>query len=224
MKPIAVFYHVCLSYTGDPPIPVDFASGIMAEQMRDLKDSGLEDAASEIVILSNGGVSNLLLAATLAPAKARLLDNGVEAQSINPSVNKIREWLPGHRDWHVCFFHNKGATHPGDHFNQVWRKCMESCVIWGWRGCVNDLERGYDSVGAHWLTTARYGPQVVTPFWGGMFYWATSNFLSTLPPVIEKPTCRDHWFQAEGWIGVGPRVPKTYDYRPHWPGMGPCSG
>lgn len=224
MKPIAVFYHVCLSYAGDPPVPLDFGMGIMAEQMHTLKECGLEDAASEIVVLSNGGPSNLLLAAALAPGKARLVDNGADAVSINPSVEVLRQWLPAHREWNVCFFHNKGATHPEDAFNQVWRRCMEAAVLWPWRSCVADLDRGFDSVGAHWLTTERYGAQVITPFWGGMFYWATSNFLATLPPVIPKPTCREQWFQAEGWIGNGPRRPKVYDYRPHWPGMGPCGG
>lgn len=223
MNPLAVFYHVCLAYDGDPPVPMDHASAVMLEQMNLLRDSGLEDSASEIRVYSNGGCGNGLVAAQLAPKKAQVINNGWDAIGLNRTVNKLREWLPAHPDWFVCFFHNKGATHPDDHFNQVWRRCMDGAVIANWRACVRDLASGYDSAGAHWLTRARYGPQVNTSFWGGMFFWATAQFLLTLPAIKDRPECREDWFLPEGWIGTGPREPKVMDYRPHWPGMGPCS-
>lgn len=223
---LAVWYHVTLSGPVQEPggqmIDEDHAVNVMAEQMRDLKESGLAKV-SQIHIASNGGPGNALLAAALAPNHARLIDNGPDAVSLLPTVCRLREWLPGHEDWAVCFFHAKGTTHPAtDKLNRVWRECMERTVIGNWKRCVNDLKLGFDSVGAHWLTREKYGPQVATPFWGGMFFWATVKYLSTLPPIPERPTCRNDWFLSEGWIGMGSKPPRVLDYRQHWPNLRDC--
>ena len=122
----------------------------------------------------------------------------------------------------MCFWHIKGVTHPGDLLNHAWRKCMEWHVINHWKRCVADLDAGYETVGAHWLTKDKYGPQVTTPFWGGAFFWAKASFLAELPALPAAPTCRQDWFLSENWIGMG-RAPKVKDYADHWPGLTPCS-
>jgi hypothetical protein len=219
MKPIAIWYHTRLEGGGINP---DFATSLMSAQMAYLKETGLEAAASQINICTNGGVGNALLAAALAPEKAQIYDNGPDSESHLPTVCRLHEWIKTHPDWHVCYYHAKGVTHPEDEFNQHWRMCMESVVIGNWRSCVADLENGYDSAGAHWLTPEQFGSIVTHPFWGGMFFWATSNFLATLPPIPCKPTCRDDWFLSERWIGTGKNRPKVRDYKPHWPGLAVC--
>lgn len=219
---LAVWYHTRME-GGNPAIALEDACALMGQQMTALKRSGLEDAASEILIASNGPASNALYAAMLAPRKARIVDNGPRAESHLPTVNRIREWLPGHQDWAVCYFHMKGITHAQDALCNAWRRCMENVVLWHWQQCVLDMEAGFDSVGAHWLTPERWPGMVKTPFWGGMFFWAKASFLMTLPPVPEKPTCREDWFKSEGWIGDGPKRPKIMDYAPHWPSMKDCA-
>lgn len=222
MKPLAVFYHVRLE-GGTPPIDPDAAMPIMAEQMRAAADSGLLEVCQEFHVASNGGPVNMIYAAMLAPSKAILHDNGAQAESHLPTVNLLRAWLPSHADWYVCYFHIKGVTHPGDALNTNWRRCMDRAVISNWRKCVADLDDGYDSAGAHWLTPEKYGSIVKTPFWGGMFFWAKASFLLTLPALKQVPTCREDWFLSEGWIGMGPRRPRVHDYCPHWPSLAACS-
>lgn len=224
MSKLAVFYHCRVGGGQNPPLNEDYACSVMGEQMRTFEESGLANAAEHIGIYSNGGLGCSLVAAQLAPPKALVIDNGAKAESILPTVCRLRDWLPDHRDWLVCFWHTKGVTHANDALNQTWRRCMERHVISNWDRCVKDLERGFDSVGAHWLTRERFGPQVVTPFWGGMFFWATARFLLTLPGIPEKPSCRDDWFKAEGWIGMGQQRPKVIDYAPHWPALKECGG
>lgn len=219
---IAIWYHCRLAGGSSPPINPDVSMPIMAEQMKLAQDSGLVDAASEIHIVSNGGHGPALYAAMLAPPKAIVHDNGAKAESLLPTVNRIREWLPSHKGWLVCFSHTKGVTHPHDDLTIAWRRCMDTVAFGAWRQCVHDLQAGFESVGAHWLTRERFGTMVSTPFWGGMVFWATADFLLTLPAVPQVPTCRADWFISEGWIGSGPRPPKVKDYRPHWPSLAAC--
>lgn len=214
MNPLAVWYHTRIEGNGLNP---DFAASLMAEQMQRLRDSGLADAA-EIFVAVNG---DPWIASALAPAKSTLVDNGPEAESHLPTVVKLGIWVKQHPEHYVCYFHAKGVTHPGDAFNRQWRHCMERVVLDGWQRCVKDLEN-LDSAGAHWLTPEKYGSMVTHPFWGGMFFWARASYLSILPPVPDKPTCRDDWFLSERWIGTGPRRPKVRDYAPHWPSAKDC--
>lgn len=217
---LALWYH-CRLEGGTPCINPDFAMPLMADQMKELKDSGL-DCADEIHIVSNGGHSNLLYAAMLAPEKSIMHDNGPRAESHLPTVNLLRQWLPDHPDWAVLYFHSKGVTHPGDATYHAWRKCMDRCVLTEWRRCVHDLQH-FESVGPHWLTPEQHPGMVKTPFWGGMFFWATARFLLTLPSIPQAPQCREDWFLSEGWIGMGPRRPRVRDYRPHWPSLAACN-
>lgn len=218
---ISVWYHTRL-FGGEPPINPDCAIPLMTEQMATLRACGLEAKADEIVVCINGGNDNQVAARVVSPLKARFIDNGPDSKSMLRTVNKLRAWSLEHKDWYVCFGHIKGVTHPHDQFNRVWRLCMEKVVWHKWRQCVADLDAGYDTVGAHWLTKEVYGPQVTFPFWGGMFWWAKASFLAELPVLPDAPRCRQDWFLSENWIGMG-RYPNVKDYAPHWPGLKPCS-
>ena len=218
---LAVWYHTRME-GGTPPIDPEYSLAVMAEQMAMLKESGLEAAADEILISVNGGAVNAMYAATMAPDKARIIDNGPQAESHLPAVCRIREWLPGHAGWYVCYNHPKGVTHPGNRAYELWRQCQDQIVYAGWRQCVKNLDDGFDSAGAHWLTPEKYGPLLSTPIWGGMAFWAKADFLATLPALPEAPTCREDWFKSEHWIGSGPRRPRVMDYAPHWPCAPEC--
>lgn len=216
----SIWYHTTLECPAHN-IHLPNSIPLMLEQMETLKSTGLLDAADELVVCVNGDSVNQSAARASAPKKARFIDNGKTAESLLPTTMHLREWSQTHKDWLVCFFHNKGVTHPGSLFNWQWRKCMEKWVLVNWRRCVRDIDSGLDTVGAHWLTREVYGPQVTFPFWGGMFFWCRASFLSELPVLKTVPTCRDDWFLSENWIGMG-RTPKLKDYAPHWPNPEPC--
>lgn len=218
MKPLAVFYHCKLSGTipdNGKAIDTGIACLIMHGQMFALKESGLEGAAQEIHVGLNGNGEDVQLAKLFIPPKARLVVHGKEAVSEIPTLNMIRAFLIQHPDWNVLYHHIKGVTHPNEPMYSRWRERMEAATVWGWRNCVYDLNMGLDSAGAHWLTPEQFPSMTQTCFWGGTFWWATTDFLRTLPPLPD-PTWANR-FEAELWIGRGPRRPIVHDYFPGWP-------
>jgi hypothetical protein len=213
---IAIFYH-CILSGGCIPIETDFACAIMAGQMKALDASGLLDESDELHIGVNGDEGDRDMARLFVPCPhAQYVVHGKGATTEIPTLAYLRSWLPSHPDWLVLYHHIKGVTHPGDVHSAQWRSGMEQAVVWGWRNCVRDLEHGFDSCGAHWLTPEQF-PTLVDrcPFWGGTFWWATARFLLTLPPL--PPATWANRFEAESWIGRGPRRPRVKDYRPGWP-------
>ena len=219
MKPIAIFYHCKIAGDGIPD--ADFACLVMAEQMHALAESGLAEAATEIHVGVNGDDAQALLALALEPAKSMLHGHGAGARSELPTLAVLRRWLkPG---WLVFYHHTKAVTHPGEKLYENWRNCMERACVWNWRDCVRNLETHYQSVGAHWLTPEVYGSSVKSPFWGGNFWWARSEYLLTLPALKEQADCREDFYLAENWIGSGPKRPLVLDYAPHWPDLHRCA-
>lgn len=211
---IEVWYHCILS---GPRVPnSDYAVRLLQEQMIALRDSRLLDEADEFYIGINGGYSDALLASAMSPcARVQMLVNGPEAQTELATLARLQALLkPGRA---VFYHHIKGVQHPNDKVYDRWRTCMTDACVWNWRECHMLLDSGhYDTVGAHWLTQKQY-PMVGKDqrYWGGNFWWATSDYLQTLPKVA--PDTQDNRYEAEVWIGQGPRAPRIYDFRPHWP-------
>lgn len=218
---IAIFYHTRLS-GGEPHIDFDHASGIMAEQMDALEKSGLMDATSHMLIGVNGGMADAAAAAMLSPDKATLTAFPEEYRGELPTLYLLRLWAIENPGWAVFYHHTKGAIHLWEPFYANWRRCMERVCVWNWQRCIDDLQRGADSVGAHWLTKERFPGQISTPFWGGNFWWATSDYLATLPEMPRTAVHRTDFYQAETWISTGPRLPRVSTYADHWPG-GHCA-
>ena len=212
---IAIFYH-CILSGGSVPIDTEFACRILQSQMRALKDSGLLDQADEFYVGLNGGHDDAEIVRMFSPClKMDIREHGPGSTSEIPTLKWLREWLPGHEDWKVLYFHLKGVSHPTDPFYARWRQRMEKHVVWNWKRCVADLDSGYDAVGTHWLMPEQFPGAVTSPFFGGTFFFATARFLLTLPALPEA-TWKNR-FSAEKWIGIGPRRPKIMDYHPGWP-------
>ena len=185
--------------------------------MSALKNSGLQRAASHIMVGVNGGDFDAIAAAQLMPPEANLIQWPAHFRGELPTLNHLQKWLPDHPDWYVLYHHCKGAIHKGELAYDVWRRRMQAATVDTWTRAISDMDNGIDSVGAHWLTPEVYPSMVTSPFWGGNFWWATSNFLSTLPPMPETATTRAEFYLAESWIGRGPRRPIIKDYCPGWP-------
>lgn len=210
MNPICVYYH-CILSGGSVPIDTEFACRILQSQMRVLKDSGLLDKADEFHIGVNGGHEDAEVIRLLSPcAKVDIREHGIHATTEIPTLKWMQEWLPGHRDWFVLYFHIKGVTQPLDEFHQHHRHVMEKAVVTNWRTCVKDLERGYDAVGVNWVDPITR-PVLPGRFFAGNFWLAKASFLLELPPLPKSWSWENRCI-AEGWIGSGKRRPMVLDY------------
>ena len=210
MKPIALFYH-CTVQGGVTGVNFDFALSVISEQMLLLKAVGLVDVAVEFHIGVQGTTEDRVVLAILAGDKAKITCTCGEVAS----MTLLQKWLPGHEDWYVLWHHSKGVTHTNEPGPQNWRRRMQTVCVNNWRQCVADLDRGFDAVGAHWLTPEEHGERIKSPFFGGTFWWATAKYLLQLPQLPE-PTWQNR-FDAESWIGWRRPYPKVRDYFPGWP-------
>jgi hypothetical protein len=211
---IVVFYH-CLFCIGTEPLWS--AVKVVHEQMKLLKDSGLEDAASEIFIGINGGKESEVYAKQFLPKKATVVYHGLQCRNENRTLLMMQDWCRSHSFEAAClYFHSKGATHPIDsdyekNMSTPWRnRMMETCVK-NWRRCVLDLNI-YDAVGAHWLTEQGWDKSQF--FFAGTCYWVRASFLRTVPRVTERQRIKDSGidsiesrFEAEVILSIGKHLP-----------------
>lgn len=106
----------------------------------------------------------------------------------------------------ILYAHTKGAANwrPGQ---DGWRQEMTEATVCCWRECVSLLDE-YDTVGTKW----RKEPW---RHYSGTFWWATSRYLSTLPPLSQAQR-----FDAECWIGLGRDGGHYVDINPSYPDLG----
>lgn len=188
---------------------------LMAEQMSTLESCGLEKCALQIWIGVNGDREDAEIAQMLAPLKSRVVPHGKGTGTEITTMNLIREWVKVSPGWYVLYFGMKGVSHP-ENPNTRWRLNMEQHVLANWRTCVLDLDKGYDTCGCYWLTPEEHPTMIQKyPFYGGTFWWAKSDYLATLPPL--PPPEFVHRYDAESWIGMGPRRPRAMNYISGWP-------
>jgi len=228
---LAVFYHCRISgghSQSGLSVNTDHAKNTVREQMALLVSSGLYDASNEIYVGVNGDDADLDFVAAHVPDGTKILHHRPPAESLLPTMNFMHEWAKAHPTWLVCFFHAKGATHPGDALIANWRRCLEHHVIERWDRCVADLESGqFDAVGVHWMTREQFGPIINpehggTPHFGGVFWWATAKYLAGLPALPRTVTCKEDFFWPEHFCGSGPTPPRVKDYHSGWPNLHAC--
>ena len=214
MSKIAVFFH-CIISDGERPIDKDYALNLIASQMTALQDSGLSDACHYLCVGVNGDEVDSAAVSMLCPKKADIVTHGKTARTEITTLNLIQRWLPEHRGWNVLYHHTKGVSTP----NQAdgWRRRMERHCVWNWQECLKLLDNGFEAVGCHWLTPEGHGSSIGSPFFGGTFWWAKADYLLTLPPLPE-PIWANR-YEAETWIGKGPRRPRVKDLYPGWPSV-----
>jgi len=231
MKPIAIFYH-CLFFLGDPPKLLTNALDIVRNQMDTLQNTGLLDAASEMIVGINGGKESDEAANLVLPKKAQRVLHGLQCRNECRTILTLEQWAKTHPDWYVLYFHAKGATHDAnDGYSIAWRGCMMKGVVKNWRTCIADLDAGCDAVGSHWMEPPATPPGQY--IFAGTFFWVKSSFVLTLPSITERIRIKvsgidsvESRYESEVWIGNGPNVPKVKDYHgPNWnPGqLGNCT-
>lgn len=216
-RQISIWHHSRLS-GGDPPIDFEHAVCILAEQIIALQRSGLSAAASEIYFGVNGGADDAAAVQALAPERAQVIQHPDGARGEHPTLRMMQLWAKDHPGWYVLYHHVKGATHKGDEVWRAWRRCMQRVVIHDWQACVRALEAGFDAAGPHWITAENCSVAPVPNYFGGNFFWVTSNFLNTLPLIAPTAVERLHFYDAEVLIARGSRPAKAMQFARHFPG------
>lgn len=215
-KPIAIFYH-CV-FMDDPEHIWTQAPFIIREQMGWLRDVGLMHNANQIHCGINGGLESASWADNILPSNSLKVLHGLQCKNELRTLRLLEEWVPHNPGWNVLYVHSKGATKPNE-MNTRWRNCMMRNLVSNWRQCTEAL-KNFDSVGCHWQ-----GPPLCPPtqhIWAGNFWWATSDFLATLPSLTETQRVKlsgidslESRYEAEVWIGNGPRLPRVLDMHPN---------
>jgi len=224
MNQIAIFYH-CLFVVGEPPEPLPFAWQIVAMQMRQLKISGLLDAASEFQVGVNGDTESEHFADAIIPRKGMVVYHGLESRSENPTLLMLEHWVKTHPGWNVLYIHSKGASlTKRDSYSTVsslWREDMMVDLVANWKRCVADLENGNDVATSLWMWNMCDGTQHIP---AGNFLWIKSDFAAKLPSLMLRDRIKHDGIgalssrhEAECFWGNGPR-PYVKSYREHgWP-------
>ncbi len=214
--PIIIFYHAVFNIDGKH-LPA--SRPIVHEQMKALRDSGLEAHAYDIQIGINGGKESEPHAAGLLPRKAKVIYHGTECRNELRTLLMVEDWCKTHRgEAYILILHSKGATHAPDSgyaqtMSTPWRKRMMDTCVWGWAECV-DLLRTHEAVGAHWLTEQGWDKSQF--YFAGTCYWVRASFFRTIPSVMTRQRIKDSGidspesrFEAEVILSIGPRLPKV---------------
>lgn len=209
---IAVWYHCKISGEGIPSR--EHAASVVIEQMRALKNSGLEGAANEIHIGINGGDDDLAFLLAHAPERSEFHVHGHKARSELHTLRILQSWIRSNPWFYVFYHHSKGVTQPGSEEKSNHRRTMEKALVWNWSQCVADLARGFEAVGINLVdpdTRPAFGR---LRFFAGNFWWARAEYLlqlPTLPPTVKAWTVPERC-RAEFWIGQCRRRPVMLDY------------
>lgn len=226
MKPIAIFYH-CLFFMGSPDKPAPRGGEVISGNMSALKASGLLDEASHVVYGINGGEESRVYSGCYLPEKGEKVYHGIESRSENATIQLLHSFALSFPGWNILYFHAKGACHTDQTyiaFLKRWVRCMTLHCIENWRTCVADLET-VDSVGCHWMENVGVPPE--DNIWGGNYWWATSEYLSKVPPISERELSKQYGvnsqearYESERWLGSSGVKPTVKDY--HLNGIGSC--
>lgn len=171
--------------------------GIVAEHVNKLRHSGLLfmlDFFRVGVVGSDDNRAKVAEALQLADVVVEASDGWEQV-----TLNKLREDAETF-DGAILYAHTKGSWSQSD-LARYWRVSMTYDTVTRWRECVDAL-RTVDAAGAYWLQSDQPEHEEHKHFFAGNFWWATTNYLRTLPAPKNE-----HRFQAEGWVGLSePRV------------------
>lgn len=224
MSKLAIFYH-CLLVMGEPPVVLPQAGCIVSNQMTQLVNSGLWDAADEIHIGVNGADESVPIVKHIIPDKATVTYHGLKSRAENLTVEMLLNWSKTHPGWKVLYWHSKSASHPpdSDYANRVgnpWREAMAQDLVVNWRQCVADLDT-HDIACMVWLWEQGWDRSQHIP--AGNFLWLTSDFAAKLPSLYLRERIKQDGigavtsrYEAEVAWGNGPR-PTVKAYRQRLP-------
>ena len=198
---IVVYYHVA---------QMGNWREVVEDQLRELRDSGLQEAASKIYVGMLGTEEANL---PLDPKAEMLFHRPDLSEAEIPTLEALhRESMQG--DFRVLYMHTKGVSYLKQNYNReamtAWRKYLEYFCIGKWRECVGHLDE-YDGVGCEYVgprTRDTMVTSLLPSHFRGNFWWSKASYLRTLCPVRETITKPKYPFadqrrKAEYWLGTG---------------------
>ena len=134
-----------------------------------------------------------------------------------PTLGVLWDYCKANPDDLVLYIHTKGASKQNQFaHNHPWREYLMWGCVEHWERCTAALREGYDSAGVEWSEGRYMDPFNVkcSGLWAGNIWWARADWIIQLPDP-RKLDVSNRW-NAEGWIGMGPRMPRVkcfYDTR-----------
>lgn len=213
-----------LFFIGQPPVPLPNAGCIISNQITQMINSGLWEAASEVHFGINGGQESRAAAENIIPAKAKIGFHGLQCRTENRTVETLLDWAKTHPGWNILYVHTKSASHdPNSDYGRkmgVWREAMMQDLVVNWRQCVADLET-HDIACMTWMWDMGWDKSQHIP--AGNFLWITSDFAAKLPSLYDRARIKEDGigalssrYEAEVAWGNGPR-PTVKAYRERLP-------
>jgi hypothetical protein len=204
---IKVFVHL-----NDMPGAFD----VMSEQLTLASESGLLDAAEEVILCTNGDESKFSAAKEIMAE----FENVTFVHTSNdtrlweyPTLDLIKQECSAiaEEEFYICYFHLKGLSRLGDAKSVDWRNYLNYWTIERWEDNVAKLDEGMDTVGVDFIETS-------WPHYSGNFWWARASYIRKLDPLTEpsklawgtqsklidaKLDDGNFRFEHEAWIGSG---------------------
>jgi hypothetical protein len=208
MTDIKIFWHVN---------ELNGWNHVMDQQWDLIEKSGLEKAAKEIVVCTNGqpwtferwdqekNASKLKKKTTLTGVyKDASLHEFSTLNYLHHVANNADD------ECYICYIHLKGLLRWGDQNVGDWRDFMNYFTIEKWKDNVEALDQGAQVVGTNYNTDP-------WPHFAGNFWWAKLSYIKTLQPLHHpedklnrgytqfKPhPTNPHWrFDHEAWLHSG---------------------
>ena len=111
-----------------------------------------------------------------------------------PTINKIQQFCQENNNCNILYLHTKGVSYNDDyHEENNWIDMMLYFLVEQHELCISKLFSGITTVGCNFLNANH------PPHFSGNFWWAKSNYISTLPSLIEK-TENVNPNDAEFWL------------------------
>ena len=157
---------------------------LMSEQMTLASESGLLDAAAEVVLCTNGNPASFdaakeILNSTDFP-NIRFVHTSDRVDLWEfPTLDLMKQECDAtDEEFYICYFHLKGLSRPGDQRVRDWRNYMQYWCIERWEDNVAKLDEGMDTVGANYV-------EAPWAHYSGNFWWARASYIRKLEPLVH---------------------------------------
>lgn len=192
---------------------------ILRELFSQVERSGLRAATSRVFVGVVGPEADLSWFPPWAEVVKR---DGPPEKGENSTLEALWHWSKSAGPGKVWYAHTKGASHPGNRNVTAWRDYLTFWNVLRWWDRAADLET-HDASGADYAEMVG-DYRWFLDLWGalrlapgdrgfpGNFWWATADYLATLP--LDLGPARDRWWSEWKFVGTGrPRVRVAHDAR-----------
>ena len=197
-KNIKIFYHVYL---------INNYQNIISEQLKIIHSSELYNECKNIYIGVVGGEEErkwlIELTRDYSKIEFHFFDNGDEKNTLRLIP------ILSHSEDYILYFHTKGVTkEPAT--CESWRELLNYKVIYEWKKCVEELDKGNDCVGPLYREETIWG---YFPHFSGNFWWAKFKHILTLDNSYLNENYIHGRMGAEFWIGSNPSAKMKCIYK-----------